>query len=320
MAATTQELIKKAFSVQQKGISSSFKRKIEIIAYHFGDIGSFLRATKEDFENISFVGGEKPIKLTDTDFEKIQKFQQSNLIDSTLTVQENFVKVLVTEFINRQLQMIESLKLETLNVNPILAGALNLDNEEDLIRYYVYQAISRSIVTSVGFLVQNLILYASEYVHTGKDDDLGEQTKWDIFVDKINAIKAYLEIKSGTNDVNKTQIHHYRNEIELVEKQGFHAFIGETYGKREDKTVTHSLMKQYLPDWEKRTLIGKELWIFITDDENYHQKLVEMLLSASKQVLANQTIISKIEDSIPPILAEFHLKYNSYKQFLSSLW
>ncbi len=320
MAATIQELIKKGFAIHLKGFSRTFKQKVEIIAYHFGSLDSFLSAKKTDFENITFVGGEKAIKLTETDFEKIQNFQQSGLLDSKLSIQENFVKILITEFVNRQLQMIESLELETLNINPILAGALNLDNEKDLIRYYVYQAISRSVVTSVGFLVQNLILYASEYVHEGKDDELGEHTKWDIVVDKINEVKAYLEIKSGTNDVNKAQMHHYKHEIELIENQGFKAFIGETYGKRDDKTVTHGLMKQYLPDWEKRTLIGKELWIFITNDENYHQKLVEMLLSTSKQILANQTIIDKIENRISPILAKFRSKYKSYNEFLTSLW
>lgn len=320
MAATIQELIKKGFSVHLKGLSPAFKQKVEIIAYHFGSLDSFLSAEKSDFENITFIGGEKAIKLTETDFEKIQYFQRSGLLDNKLSIQENFVKILITEFVNRQLQMIESLELETLNINPILAGALNLDNEKDLIRYYVYQAISRSVVTSVGFLVENLILYASEYVHKGKDDELGEQTKWDIVVDKINEVKAYLEIKSGTNDVNKAQMHHYKHEIELIESQGFRAYIGETYGKRNDKTVTHGLMRQYLPDWEKRTLIGKELWGFITNDENYHKKLVEMLLSASKQVLANKTIIDKIENRIIPILVDFRSKYKSYNEFLTSLW
>ncbi len=320
MAATIQELIKKGISIHLRTLSPTFKKKIEIIVYHFGSIDSFLCATKEQFENISFIGGENPIRLTETDFEKIRSFQDSGLLDSSLSIQENFVKILVGEFVNRQLQMIESLDLETLNINPILAGALNLNNEKDLIRYYVYQAISRSIVTSTGFLVQNLILYASEYIHEGKDDELGEQTKWDIVVDKIDEIKAYLEIKSGTNDVNKAQMHHYKNEIELVESQGFKAFIGETYGKRTDRTVTHGLMKQYLPDWEDRTLIGKELWIFITNDENYHQKLVKMLLDASKKILINQTIIDKIENRIIPILSSFRLKYNSYNEFLKSLW
>ncbi len=168
--------------------------------------------------------------------------------------------------------------------------------------------------------MQDLILYSGEFVHEGKEDELGNLTKWDVVVEKADEIKAYLEIKSGTNDINKSQIHHYRQEIELIEEQGFRAFIAETYGKREDKTVSHGLLKMYLPKWEKRTLIGKELWIFLTDDEKYHQKLIETLLSASKYIMANDTIIDKIEKKIEPLKIDFSSKYNSYDDFFNSLW
>jgi len=320
MAASVQELIKKGFNIYSKGLSSGFKYKIDLFANHFGTLKSFLKAQKEDFENLVFVIDNPSVKLTAKDYEKIKAFQESGILDEKLSVQQNFIKILTTEFVSRQLQMIANLDLETLNVNPILAGALNLNNETDLIRYYVYQAISRSIVTSVGFLVQNLILYSSEFIHEGKDDELGEQTKWDIVVEKVGEIKAYLEVKSGTNDINKSQIHHYRHEIELIESQGFRAFIAETYGRREDKTVSHGLMKQYLPEWERRTLIGKELWIFITSDEKYHYKLVDMLMKASKQILSDDTIVDKIEKRLEPLKQDFYKKYNSYNEFLKTLW
>lgn len=211
MAATVQELIKKSFGVYNATATATFKQKIDLIAYRFGTINDFLRAKRADFDNICFVGGQKSVYLTDKEHEKIEAFQQSGLLEANLNVQQNFVKVLTTEFINRQIAMIENLTLEKLNINPILAAALNLNNEQDLIRYYVYQASSRSMVTSVGFLVQNLLLYASEYVHEGKNDPLGAQTKWDLVVDKINQVKAYLEIKSGTNDT-------YLNEQEVLKQ------------------------------------------------------------------------------------------------------
>lgn len=320
MSATLQELIKKGFHVHNKTVSSTLKQKIEVIANHFGNLETFLNATKEDFESIKFVGGESAIKLSENEYAKIKSFQNSGLVNPQKNISHNFVNILTTDFISRQLAMIDSLKLETLNVNPILAGALNLNNEKDLLRYYIYQAISRSIVTSVGFLVQDLLLYASEFVTEGKNDELGEQTKWDLVVEKFDEVKAYLEIKSGTNDMNKSQIHHYSHEIEMIEKKGHLAFIGETYGKRTDKTITHGLLKQYLPDWEKRTLIGKELWIFVSDDKNYHEKLIEMLMDTSKRILANETIMDKIEKQIQPMIADFQSKYKSYKQFLKSLW
>jgi hypothetical protein len=147
------------------------------------------------------------------------------LIDANLSVQENFVKILATRFISRQLLMIENMQLETLNVNPILSGALNLNNEEDLIRYYTYQAISRSIVTSAGFLVEDLLLYASDSIVGGKHDEHGEETKWDLVVERLGEVKAYLEIKSGPNDLDKAQIHHYH--------KAFGNYSGAKLAKRE---------------------------------------------------------------------------------------
>lgn len=264
MAATVQELIKKGFKIHSKSLSKGFKYKIDLFASHFGSIEAFLNAKREDFEKWIFVVDNPKVKLTDKDYEKIKAFQDSGFLDPKLSIRQNFVNILITEFVNRQLRMIESLDLDTLNVNPILAGALNLDNETDLIRYYAYQSISRSIVTSVGFLVQNLILYSSEYVYDGKHDELGEQTKWDVVVHKIDEIKAYLEIKSGTNDINKS--------------------------------------------------------IFLTDDDKYHEKLIGMLLSASKHILGNDTIVSKIEKKIESLTKNFRGKHKSYDEFLESLW
>ena len=320
MASTTQELIKKGFQISNKGISTSFRQKIEMISSHYGSVNSFLKAKRSDFEKIVYVVDKPNFKLTYNEYQKLLAFQKSGLIDSKLSVQQNFVNILTTQFISRQLEMIESLKLESLNVNPILASALNLNNETDLIRYYVYQAISRSIVTSVGFLVQDLLLYASDIVVEGRDDELGEETKWDLVVEKLDEVKAFLEIKSGTNDVNKAQIHHYRKEFEFIENKGFKAFIGETYGKRADQTVTHGLYKQYLPDWEKRTLIGKELWAFVSGEENYHQSLIDHLFKTSSTILRNDTFIKKIEKRIKPLILEFRTKHKNYQVFLKSLW
>lgn len=320
MAATIQELIVKGFQIHSGSLASGLKEKIEMIASHYGNINSFLKANRKDFDKLVFKVDNSRFKLTDNDFAKIEAFQKSGLIDGKLPIQENFVKILATRFVSRQLLMIENMQLETLNVNPILSGALNLNNEEDLIRYYTYQAISRSVVTSVGFLVEDLLLYASDSVSGGKHDEHGEETKWDLVVERLGEVKAYLEVKSGPNDLDKAQIHHYSKAFDFIEKKGFRAFIGETYGKREDKTVTHGLYKQYLHNWEKRTLIGKELWEFVSGKKNYHDKLVDILFKTSKALLGEATFSDKIEKKLEPLTVDFRKKYKSYDHFMKSLW
>ena len=76
----------------------------------------------------------------------------------------------------------------------------------------------------------------------------------------------------------------------------------------------------YLPKWEKRTLIGKELWEFVSGKKNYHDKLVDILFKTSKTLLADATFIDKIEKKLKPLTADFKKKYKTYDNFLKSLW
>lgn len=320
MAATLQELLIRGFQIYHGTLDKKLRQKFEMLASHYSSIRSFLKATPKDFEKLVFKVDSPNFKLIDKDFAKIQAFQKSGILNPNLSLRDNFVKILTSNFVQRQIEMIDSLSLDKLNVNPILVAALNLDNETDLLRYYVYQAISRSIVTSIGFLVQELLLYAGKNIADGKDDEQGEDTKWDIIVESMTKAKTYLEIKSGPNDLNKTQILSYKRHIEAIEAQGLKAYIGETYGKRQDKTVTHGLYKKYLPNWESRTLIGRELWEFVSGTKNYHSQLMKLLYETSKVALENESFMSKIEKKIEPLTVEFRTTYSSYAKFLNSLW
>ncbi|MFP4009071.1 MAG: hypothetical protein ACLFV6_13860 [Spirulinaceae cyanobacterium] len=54
--------------------------------------------------------------------------------------------------------MLENLNLDDLNPNPFLIQALNLDNPQELIKLNVYMAATRSIVTSMGFFIEKLLV------------------------------------------------------------------------------------------------------------------------------------------------------------------
>ena len=98
-------------------------------------------------------------------------------------------------------------------------------------------------------------------------------------------VVTWIEVKSGPNDIDKAQILHYKEKIEDIEGKGEKAYIGETYGKRSMNTITHNHYKTSLPDWEKRTLIGREFWDFVSDDPDYHKKLMILLRSSRKYSL-----------------------------------
>lgn len=139
-------------------------------------------------------------------------------------------------------------------------------------------------------------------------------------IDRLGEVKSFLEIKSGFNDMDAGQVKHYADEIKLVEEAGNKGYIGITYGKKDDNTVTAGLLKTYVPNWEDKTLVGKELWDFISENENYHTILIESIDSVANTTLQNVSIVQKIEDKIAELIEVFHTNYTSLSEYYESLW
>lgn len=322
MPASVQELIEYCL-INSANLSEG---KAKIVAARFGDLKTFLQTSGSTYKELSFVGGRK-VNLSEKDLTSIVRLQKSKLIDAKLTPQQNFIKILGMEFLNKQIRMINALRLEDLNANPILISSLKLTTPESMIKFYVYQAVARSIVTSMGYLVQDLILHSGPDIFDGKTYASKGGTKWDFVKIVKRGLKetmSWVEVKSGPNDMDKAQILYYKKMIEGVERRKERGFIGETYGKRSTKTVTHGLYGIYLEDWEKRTLIGKELWTFVSGDPNYPSKLVELLKDAADRVLLSKTILEEIDQCVIKIQKEFRGTYGNSKdsvsRYLNSLW
>ena len=107
------------------------------------------------------------------------------------------------------------------------------------------------------------------------------------------------------------QIRHWLPQIERKIVEGDGAYIGIAYGKRKTSSVTMGLFKTYLPDWEKRTLIGRELWDFISEDETYHEKLFPALADAAAQILGTASIEEKIKACVERLTDEFCQKFGN---------
>lgn len=320
MAATLQNLIEKGCSITFEGnASNSFKSKLNIIAAHFSTLRGFKEASIESIKNLRSVEGDRCFRnLTPKEVAAIISFQ--NEIEEDKTVIQNFIKILTKNFVSKQIAMLSSISIESFNANPILCTALNLKTPEEFVRYNAYQAIGRSIVTSMGFLVQDLLLYSNEYIFEGKNYDEGDKTKFDLVIDRLGEVKSFLEIKSGFNDMDAGQVKHYADEIRIVEEAGNRGYIGITYGKKNDNTVTAGLLRTYVSNWEDKTLVGKELWDFISENENYHTLLIESIDSVANTTLQNVSIVQKIEDRIGELIRAFYANYNSLSEYYESLW
>lgn len=278
------------------------KGRARSVASFFADIESFLSVTRRELEEIRGIGRRRPIRLKGEEIDKIIEAKEH--LDPRRSVSENFLAAISRAFTKRQLEMIQGLNLDNLSPNPFLIKALNLHTPEEVVRLNVYMVATRSIVTSMGFFVEKLLLSSSDSVEKAP-----RGSGWDIIKEGGEGEKHWIQVKSGPSDMDKDQIVYWSEKIKEKMSEGDKAYIGITYGKRTNKTVTIGLMKQLLPDWEMKTLIGKELWDFISDDPEYHTMLFDTLRRSAQAVLSRHSICEEIEACVERLRKEFVGKY-----------
>ncbi len=268
------------------------------IASQFTELNKFVQFDFKRFRTYRSVDGNKLIRGFRNEYViKIQK--KIKYVNPQISLIENYLQLIGRDFIRTQVLNLRDLTLEKLNPNPFLINALNLKNVDEMIEFLVFQRAARSIVTSFGFCLERLLIASgSEKLTSG----------FDIFkiVDKIT---HYIQVKSGTSDMDKDQIKFWKNKIVEVEKKDSRGYIGMPYGKRDKNAITINLMKSYLPNWEARTLIGKELWEFISEEKDFHEKVLDCLKISATQILNNSTILNIILKTIERIKTEFKNKY-----------
>ena len=172
MAASVSEFIKKGCLIHMTSSSRSFKEKLEIIKSQYSSLEKFKQASVNEISSLP--NGKK---LTQKEIKAIEELQKE--INNDCTIEENFIQLFTKKFIAKQLEKIKEITINDLNTNPLLCYALKFDNPKDFIKFYTYQAVSRSIVTSMGFLVQDLLLYSNEHIYDGKNYNEGQKTKFD---------------------------------------------------------------------------------------------------------------------------------------------
>ena len=219
--------------------------------------------------------------------------ETKNQVPKGLSPQETWVFYLGREFLKLQIEMISSLDFQDFDINPLLAKALNLDTPRKVVSFNVYQTVTRSVVTSWGYTVQQLAkrigsCYDNDYKgSTGTNFDL---------IKNIVECDYYIQIKSGPNDMNVGMVNSLNKEIEKLErkKAGSKAILGMTYGTRSriSTQITGNLLGG--PDKMK---IGRELWDFLSETVNFHRDLFKLLDESSRGLL-NSSFIDLIETKI----------------------
>lgn len=304
MSEKEQELI--AMALSESGYFG--KARARTIAAYFEDLSDFFGTRAEVLRGLSYATGNK--LMSEQEVQDLIQARENHIVDPTKPLADNFIAVISRGFIRRQVEMLRSLKLADMNPNPFLIRSLNLVTPEEVVRLNVYAAVTRSIVTSFGLFVQTMLGSTSDSVERVKSG-------WDLLKVDRNGRRHWIQVKSGPNDMDKDQIVYWSNQIDRVFEAGDRGYIGMTYGKKDNQTVTIGLLKKYLPDWEMKTLIGKDLWDFLSDDPDLHHRVLDILRSQAVDVLTGDTILQELESCVKNTVDEFTSKYGGGSEGVS---
>lgn len=278
------------------------KGRARTLASYFVDAEDFCSVEAEDVREVKGVSGRRTLKFSADQVDSVVRTARSGLVDPHKTVAENYLGALCRSFTKTQVEMIRGLDLSKLNPNPFLIKSLNLTAPEECVRFNVYALSTRSIVTSMGFAVENFLISSSDGVEKGKKP-------WDIVKIGPDGERHWIQVKSGPNDMDKDQVLYWSALIEEKLRDGDRAYIGMTYGKRKNETISINHLKTYFSDWGEKTLIGRELWDFVADDPGFHDRLFDVLVSSARAVLSDTSVCEEVDRCIERVTAEFVQKY-----------
>jgi hypothetical protein len=214
-------------------------------------------------------------------------------IPNNLSIQETWVFYLGRKFLKTQLEMVSKLNFQDFDINPLLAKALSLDTPRKVIAFNVYQTITRSIVTSWGYTVQDLAKNVGVCEENDYKGSVGNN--FDL-VKRLSNFDYYIQVKSGPNDMNVGMVTSLNREIAGLErsKPGSKAILGMTYGTR--SRISKQILGNLLGGSD-RMKVGRELWDFLSERKDFHKDLFRLLDDASRGLL-NNSFIELIEAKI----------------------
>lgn len=224
---------------------------------------------------------------------------------------EEKIQRLLEDFITRASQIINELSAEKMiedsAINPILAKALGFKDFDSLSRFYVYQRIGRSLVTSFGMRMEKLVELVID----------GEKGEWWDVVKNSRKANYYVSVKSGPRDMNKDQTVEFSRRARKIMKEDSHAhpFIAMGYGKKAWPIITDTLRKEGL-DPKKHSYVGKELYAFLSGEKNYYLRLLDFVVNAESEAIKGKTILKLIDEKVVEICRDFNARYKTVDELL----
>lgn len=209
--------------------------------------------------------------LNSQQIEELDNVMKEYLPIKISDIKQAWVSVLIRDFVKNSIQEIQATTLDTLLINPFLIKAFGFDDHREVVTFYFYQKVTRSIVTSWGFTVEGLLKCS------GAEES--ELEGFDIKISQGNK-EYHFQVKSSPNTMSIEQVRQLNVHIQKIKDISKQIpMLGMTYGRRDQIS---SQIQSTLINYPESALIGKKFWDFIAKEEGYCKKILDWINEVMK--------------------------------------
>ncbi len=290
----------------EEGLIKYICEKVDGIGVKTADrIAGFMEDVLSFYENAnklsSFVTAKGTRVVKDKHITEIKEKTNEYILNPKENIHNIWIAVLIRDFVKNSMSELKNTTLEKLLINPFLVKSFGFDDHREVVSFYFYQKITRSVVTSWGFTVEGLLLCSG----AEKTDLSG----FDMKVERGNKV-FQLQIKSSPNTMSIEQVRQLNTHMDNIkDKIKNRPVLGMTYGTREQIS---GQIQSTLTDYSKSTKVGKELWDFVANEKGYCVKMLDLIDEITK---SSRFIFSKeLEEKKNLLIKDWENKFGTGKE------
>jgi len=263
--------MKKEIDYNQEGLIKYLCEKVDGIGSKTADrIAGYIEDIKILYKNPKqlqhFKKANEQRFVSDIQISAIQKITYEYIDDTEKPINEIWASILIKDFVKNALKEIRNTSLETLLINPFLVKSFGFLDHTEVINFYFYQKITRSVVTSWGFTVEGLLFCSGA--------ERSSMPGFDMKVER-DSKTIHLQIKSSPNTMSIEQVRQLNTHIQNIkDKINNIPILGMTYGT---KKQINNQIQSTLINFPTSVKIGQELWDFIANEKGYCFKILDLI-------------------------------------------
>lgn len=239
------------------------------------------------------------------DFKTVPKMSDKELDKIIVRAQEFFKDVIVPSHLRNTRKLV---KVKEFNLNPFLdkykANFLEgNDDPRSIAKALVYpRVLGTSINTTFGNELQKFCITVLEgFASTTSGIDIE-------FVDKVDGIRKYCQIKAGPNTINKDDVvtikDHFKGIKNLARTNSLRVtdtdlIVGVLYGESDELSNHYKKIDETHP-----VIVGQEFWYRLTGELTFYDRITDAIGDVAKEVDASEII----EDVIDKLALEIEEK------------